>query len=438
MNLRRRLTMLPSASKSDLADHCVFPWNGGVRWPKWEPMRTDQRFGKAFHAAAEAAAHVFEEFGTIPGSLELGVFWCAEAFELTENERQTLEALMFRLVEQLENDDAEWRVPEFIFAVNVESGDVRRLANRQDKRPSERVAIADLVFKQRNGSIVVREYKTGRGAQSKRAETSGQTRLLAFATARHFELADVRCEVVHVAVDGFIVDAAQFDSLALCVIECEQEALVERLLAAPKPNPGPWCTGEFCSIIADCPATKAMLAEVERHALSVPVLHEPQSAEEAGRLRTAVHVVRKWADAAEERWQSWAKRMPIPVGGGKVVIVQERKGDEELVENDKMLDIVIDEIAQMVFDQDATRIKEAQRAAVVVKASKASIERGVRKALGPAPVRGALKRGQTRIVERLRSQGLVRHGAHYVVYTEVPADRIGSGAIDTEGAEAPE
>jgi hypothetical protein len=436
MTTRRRLPMLPSASKSDLAAVCVFPWNGGVRWPKWEPERVDARFGKAFHAIGEAVANVFNEFGDVHGDVEMGVHWCAHAFEITEKERETLEAITHHLIEFLRNDDGvDGRIPEAVFAIDAETAAARRLTDRRDKSYSERVAIADLVVVFGDGRIVIREYKTGRGALAKKAATAAQTRLLALVAARYFDVNSIRTEIVHVGADGFLIDAAEFDSLELLGIECEQEQLLERLLAAPRPVPGPWCSGEFCPIKADCPATKAMLAAVEREALAVPVIHEPRSAEEAAKLRNAVQIVRAWADAADERWKSWASRMPLPVGGGKVVIAQERVGDEEIVENEKTVDVVNDELGQLVVGGDPATTKAAQHAAYTVKISKASIARGARKALGPAPARGALKRTQDRILNRLRSEGLVRRGSPYVVYTEVPENRLGAGAVDTEGME---
>lgn len=424
MNTRRHLPMLPSASKSDLAAECVFPWNGGVRWPKWEPSRIDARFGKAFHAIAEVVARVVNEFGHIPGDVELGVFWGAESFELSETERSTLESITWHLIEFLGADTGATFEPEIVFGIDVETANVRVLADRRDKRYSERVAIADLVVRHGDGSVVVREYKTGRGARDKRASTASQTRLLALAAARYFDRDSIRCEVVHVAPDGFYVDAAEFDSLALLGIECEQEELLERLLAAPRPTPGPWCAGEFCPIKADCPSTLAMLASVEREALAVPVIHEPRTAEEAAKLRTAVQQIRAWADVAEERWKAFASRMPLPVGGGKVVVKQERQGDEEIVEDARTTDVINDELAQLVIDADPAVVAAAQKAAYVVKLSKASLERGIRKALGPAPARGALKRMQGRVMDRLRSAGLVRRGAAYSVFTEVPENRL--------------
>lgn len=433
MNKRRRLPLsLPSGSKSDLAAECVFPWNGGVRWPKWQPSRVDQRFGNAFHHVAEAVAHVFNEFGMVPGSVELGVFWAAEAYELTEKEREMLESITYHLIEQLANDDATYRTPEQCFAIDVETSAVRLASDRRDRKPSERIAISDLIVHLADGRHVVREYKTGRGAQSKRARSSGQTRSLAFAAARYYELESVRMEVVHVAADGFKVDAVEFDSLELLAIECEQDALLERLIAAPMPKPGPWCAGEFCPMVAECPSTKAMLAEVERHALAIPVLHDPRTPEEAGMLRTAVQAIRKWAEDADEKWKAIASRMPLPIGGGKVVVAQERRGDDELVENDRATQLIADEITQLVIDADPVRVRESQQAAYSVKYSKASIVRGVRKALGPSPARGALKRGQTRVLDRLRAAGLVRRGAPYVVFTEVPESRLHAAVVESE------
>lgn len=426
MNPRRRLPMLPSASKSDLATECVFPWNGGVRWPKWEPERVDARFGKAFHAIAEAVALVFNEFGGIPGDVEAGVFWAAEGFVLTEKERETMESITYRLIDWMAKFETGEVFPELVFGFDIESANARTLSDRRNKLPSERVAIADLVVRAIDGYTTVVEYKTGRGAREKRAATSGQTRMLALSAARFFGVDRVRCEIVHVAADGFYVDAAEFDSLALLSIECEQEELLERLFAAPQPNPGPWCTGEFCPIKAECPATLAMLANVERDVLAVPVIHEPRNAEEAGKLRTAVKLVRAWADAADERWKLWAGRMPLPVGGGVVVVAQERQGDEEIVEGAKTMNVIDDELAQLVLDNSPENIAAARKAAIIVKVSKASLERGIRKALGPAPARGALKRAANRVMDRLRREGLVRRGAPYSVFTEMPANRIGS------------
>jgi hypothetical protein len=179
-----------------------------------------------------------------------------------------------------------------------------------------------------------------------------------------------------------------------------------------------------------------MLAVVEREALATPVVRDPRTPEEAGRLRTTVQLMRAWADAAEERWKAMAKRGPIPTGPDKVVVMMERQGDEEIVENDKTFEAIEDELSQMMIDVDEKQRKAVLDAAYKRSVSKSSIDRATRKALGPAPARGAIKHSSDRILNRLRREGLIRRGARYTVFTEVPANRLGGVTIETEGVEA--
>jgi RecB family exonuclease len=427
--MNRPLPLLPSASKSDLAALCAFPWNGGKRWPAYVE-RPEQRFGKAFHAIAEAIARALQDVGEIVSDLDVGVTWAAEMFGLGAKEREQLQAMAQRILELLASDDAVWRMPEPIYAVNVETLAVRVLEDRRDRRPSERIAIADLVFMRADGRLVVREYKTGRAARTKRAGEAAQTRLLGYAAARALGHDSVRVEFVHVEPERLLLDGVDLDELDFCVVEGQQAELVDRLRAPPAPNPGPWCEQGYCPIQATCPATQAMVTRVEQEVLRVPFVREPQTPEEAGALRAAVQLVRAWADEAETRWKAMASRGPIPAGPGLVVVAQERQGDEELTDSDEVLQVITDEVGALVVDGDEARRAEAQRASYTVKVSKASIERAIRKALGARPARGALGRAQGRILDRLRAAGHIRRGGRYVVFTEMRADQLGRGAID--------
>jgi hypothetical protein len=427
--VKRPLPLLPSASKSDLAALCVFPWNGGRRWP-WQPERPEQRFGKAFHAIAEAIALALEDVGEVVGDLEIGVAWAAEMFEVGAKEREQLQAMAERVLELLTSDDATSRTPEVIYAIDVESLAVRVLEDRRDRRRSERVAIADLVFLRPDGRLVVREYKTGRAARTKRAAEAAQTRLLGYAAARALGHTAVRVEFVHVEPEKLLLDGVDLDELDFCVVEGQQAELVERLLAPPAPNPGPWCEQGYCPIQASCPATQAMVARLEQEVLRVPFVREPLTPEEAGALRSVVQLVRAWADDAETKWKAVASRGPIPAGPGLVVVAQERQGDEELADAPEAFGIVAEELGSLVVDGDDERRTAALQAAYTLKHSKASIERGIRKALGARPARGALGRAQGRILDRLRAAGHIRRGGRYVVYTEMRADQLGRGAID--------
>src|SRR5262245_8347768 len=115
--MKRQLPMLPTASHHDLAEHCVYPWNGGVRWLDRAPMAPDQRYGSAFHALAQA----------LVTNADADAAGLAERFELTLAEARRLESARDRILEVLGADACARRAAEVAFVYSIAASAVRRV-----------------------------------------------------------------------------------------------------------------------------------------------------------------------------------------------------------------------------------------------------------------------------------------------------------------------
>ena len=175
---------------------------------------------------------------------------------------------------------------EVAYAYHVENGTgrvMKRADHRDysDARPGELVGTADLVM--RDGErIVVVDFKTGVRARDTGAADTMQMRFLGLAVARAYNAAEVDVMLLHVDEGGVYPDVAALTAWDLDDTADDLRALSTALASQSVPRPGVHCTGMYCPIVAQCPATKAAMAAVDKAAsLRFPMSVEITSAEHA-------------------------------------------------------------------------------------------------------------------------------------------------------------
>lgn len=237
---------LLSASSLNLASRCLHPWTTSQPWPEREDSDASAH-GTAVHRAIELRLTT--------GCWEMG-------------SHDSVRAVARHAVELIESvATKEAFQAELPFALDPRSGEARRLPSRgardySDARRGELVGTADLVVVS-PGSILVRDWKTGRQEHAQPAAEHAQLRFLALAAARVHGATRARVEAVYLSEEGARVDGADFDELDLLEIESELRDLAERLVHPSPPVPGRHCHDLYCPIRATCPATTSALAQVD-------------------------------------------------------------------------------------------------------------------------------------------------------------------------------
>jgi hypothetical protein len=416
--------LLPAASHHELTEYCVYPWNGGVRWPERGPMAPAQRYGVAFHEGAADVLHGFPE--PVVNVVELGKRW-----ELPEGELRRLSSAILRLAVVLEEDgftgDATVAYgAETGFAYSTTTGRTRPCADRKEKAPDEIYGAADLVFWRADGRLVVRDWKTGEKARGKRPGETRQLRFLAMAASHVLNASEVRVELAFVDEDADEVVGDDLDALELGAVEGELAELVERLEAPPAPKPGPWCERYFCPLRAVCPATLAAMAGIEANLERFPLLGALDSPEHAAFIRHRLPVLRDLLDQREEDVQAFARRYgPLPVEGQADVVwgPREHEGRERIEATPEAVRIVRERLGAKGADE-----------ALEVSVSKASLERGakvvINEANGGKVPRGAMKATMEPLLEDLRRAKAVKKGSAYTRFEEFKRPTAEEGSAD--------
>lgn len=394
---------LPSASHLELAEYCVFPWSGGVRWPDRPALGIPGRYGNAFH---ELAADLVRGVEPVLGQL-------VEAHGLPAAEARRLTAAGARVADLLDGDldgdlDAE---VEIVYTVATARA---RRAPRTSKAPGEMFGAADVVLERGDGFVVVRDWKTGERAKGKGPQETRQLRFLARAAADLYpDAAGIRVELAFVDEDGAEIIGADLDDLELGAVEGELAELVERVEAVPVPNPGPWCDRYYCPIRAVCPATLAALATVDKDLARFPLATEGiATAAQGAMLRHRLPVLQAWIDQREKDLETWTQKWgPLPVEDKPGVFWGpiQHEGRERIEAAPDAVEIV------------RQHLGEHASKAVELSMSKASIERGARAALtaGGAPLkRGALGSVVKPLLEQLRGIHAVVKGAPFTRWEE--------------------
>lgn len=395
------LPSLPSASKLELAEHCVYPWSSGVRWPKREPMSADQRYGLAFHDLAAAMA---------AGSADIPAIITAR--QLTGAEEKRLEATADHLAEVLLLDQAA-ATPEaeVAYVYDVDTGAIERAADRWAGGPGRVYGAADLVFERQDGVYVVRDWKTGHRARGRSPGQTPQLRFLGMVAGALAGFSTVRVELAFVDEEGVEVVGEQLDALDLGAVEGELAGLVDRIKEPPTPRPGPWCERYYCPLRASCPATLAALAHVDGELQRFPLLGAFQSAEHAAFVRHRLPVLQALLDERQADIEEYSKHYgPLPVEDkpGMVWGPREQPGRERIEASPAALKILRSKLSA-----------EGAEVAIEKSISKASIERGVKRDVTAAGgKRGAATKMLTPLLEELRAAKAVKKGAPFMRFEE--------------------
>ena len=295
----------PSASQLSLASACQHPWTSGMRWPE-DPQSDIAIAGKRIHRIIE---------GAVTGE---AIFPEVLAPPLSPSEMDAVIATAARAVELIEREAAgvEWRRAEVWLRYHVESGAVVAVAPRARREPGWWSAILDYVAELPDGSLLVRDWKTGRPTGA-RAADNHQLRLCALAASRFFKANRVRVELAFVDDSGVQLDGADYTAFDLALAAGEMRDLRKKLLGGPTaPAPGPHCTDGYCPLRGICPATRAALAAA--YPIEDDLVAQIRDPEHARWILERLPGAQAALDAIKSAVKEYARTTPIPGADGKV------------------------------------------------------------------------------------------------------------------------
>jgi Protein of unknown function (DUF2800) len=173
-----------------------------------------------------------------------------EDIPLTEAARNKVAAAS-PLIAQLRQGGESWS--ELAMAYNY-IDDVGRIIGKgrdayNNKREWEMTGTADLVVMRRE-QLHIYDYKNDTGRD---VDASAQLRTLALFAQRALHPKDSIVRVATIMVsqsEARVVDEQELDTLD---IDEERNLLKKDLLQSPKPNAGPWCSGNYCPARLQCP-----------------------------------------------------------------------------------------------------------------------------------------------------------------------------------------
>lgn len=383
----------PSASKLSLLDYCAHPFTSGKKWPWYEDSKAAAK-GHAVHFAIAA-----------PRTGE-AIFPAALA-ALTERETDACFA-MARQAEDLLVEDAERGRQILGFEIDirydVEAGTSRlALDPGEKKRPGEWTAIADLVLRDADGALRVRDWKTGQQKNTEDARENPQIRLLARAAAAHYGARVVVVELAYLEEASSFVDRAAFTRFDLAAIAAEMRARRAIARGGPTPPvPGAHCTEKFCPLLGVCPATLAALASA--YPLEQQLTTEIRDADHARFILERLPGAEKALDAISAAVKEYAKTTPIQGADGKVYAWREHSERAVKVETDEHV-----EALRAVLGERVAEAVETKRVATI-----GSIERAARMVLAD---RGE-KRGIGKIVDEAFEELVRVGGARMAPYSK--------------------
>ena len=395
--------MLPSLSRLDVADICVFPWQGRAVWPK----RVSGRFA-TFGTATSLAAQCVAVWGDAP------VDAIADVNGLNAEDRQKLLTFTADVRRKLAEEAATtvWRKAEVALGYDVVTGIGRELTVKKKDRDyfetgeDEQSGTPDLVTMFAGGRLRVTDYKSGRYKRGHRPGKTLQLRALAAAAASAYGVGEVEVELVQIDDDGSIREPSPVDVLDefdLAGVAEDLRALRRRIAGpAEAPRPGWWCTGRYCPVVATCPATaKALLAIDRASELRFPLSIALESAEHAGYVLERLDAVEKAVDTIRQAVKDYAKRYgPVPVGDGKVY-------GPILMDGRESVDLTVAGAEDLIRQV----LGEAAVEAVVEKStSKAAIERYAK---ATQEKRGAGVNKARDLYALMRESGVLRQGAPF-------------------------
>jgi len=228
----------PSASKLWLSEKCGYSFTTLTKWPD-DPPGPAAKFGIAAGRCAELYV-LGKEYSVANVAKENDILDRLE--DLTNCDSD------FRHI--LDCDQFEWRVPECFMAVHVETLDVRRADSHRDKRKGETLIGPDLVFKDLNGALWVRDWKCARKSDSHWT----QEKAGAFAAQRLFGADECVLELVYWSKSGPLRLKETLDGFDLETIQAWFSQHMKRLPMMTEPTPGAHCHDGWCGARAICEA----------------------------------------------------------------------------------------------------------------------------------------------------------------------------------------
>jgi hypothetical protein len=384
---------LPTASQLDLAEACLYPWTSGLEWSRaWG--EADANDGTAVHAAAAALGR-------------------DEPVQLAGLSDSVVESIL-RVAEVLEGDMLEGTVVlavEVGFAFDSRTGGVRFSDPDEPRDPELLYGHADVVLRRRDGTLVLRDWKTGSRALRKRVESSRQVAFYALCAAALWGASRVVVELAHVGMSRTWIDRGELDALDLGAMRGWLRALPERIEEARAlPMYGRHCRDLYCPVAGSCPASRAfagrVAAEVE---LPMPEAHEIASDAMAADVLSRVAIAEAYLGALKLAAEDYVRRRGVVEGkDGSRWGVVEHDGDESLT---------------LTESAEAVLVANGLGAAVQVKrtCSKASVTRAAREGLEKKNGKAeGLSARVNPVLDSLRKHGALKRGSPYSLVEPLP------------------
>jgi hypothetical protein len=265
-----------SASKTALAEHCLYSFRADVPRPPKRPQRRDALVGTALHYAIEQTIRTGDKETKLPD-------WDEEDRILTADEK-------LHVVQSHETWVGEWWAKhshekwvseiaagydpfarQTVHLVGSDHRDYRLLGDTYV--PGTVDAAYYSIDSEGNGTLYMTDWKSGFGSIDSCAPASenGQLASLSVIQANGSQYAvfpypltqlkRVVVSIVRISPHSLKEDTAELDAFDLAE---HRENLKAILLGIPgsQPVPGPHCRDNFCDQFGSCPATAGALAEV--------------------------------------------------------------------------------------------------------------------------------------------------------------------------------
>lgn len=385
---------LPSPSKLDLAHRCAYPFTSGIQWPGY--VGDDRStFGKCAHKYSERV--IKGEGPTDAESL------CDEYEIRLDSDRARLERVTDEISEILLADEYVDRKSEISLAYDPFAETVRELRADDRKLPTEQRGDIDVVLFHDDGSITVRDWKTGRKPTMKSARATRQVQWYAAVAALHFGVSRVHVELVYFGNDPREVDEATFDFFDLCGLrECLRQDLRE-MEGRRLPVVGDHCRGMYCPIVTECDAMKATAAAIElaskpKYEFTALIENDDMLRELYPRAGGLMEACKRVLGACDKYVKD--ARRPVDMGNGTMLAEVIKTGGEKVHMEPEMLRI----LDEMLGDG-------ASEAATQKKVTKSGID----KVISERVKHGQRKKIKEAILNKGRELGLVKAGRPYTV-----------------------
>jgi hypothetical protein len=257
-----------SASKTALAEHCLYSFRPDVLRPPKRPQRRDALVGTALHYAIEITVRTGNTETRLPD-------WDNEDWILTADEKLHVVQSHETWVNEwwAKHQDAPW-LPEQAGGVDPFTRETVHLGkcDHRDYQLLGDTFVPGTVDAARydgdSGTLYITDWKSGFGSIDSCAPASanGQLSSLSVIQANSsaysvYPLRRVIVSIVRISPHSLKEDTAELDAFDLAEHREKLKAILLAIPGAP-PVPGPHCRDHFCDQFGSCPATVGALAEV--------------------------------------------------------------------------------------------------------------------------------------------------------------------------------